>query len=308
MSLNLVGFVKNLLPSFSKSDVESDMEISLEHIPVILEGYTSLEAVTKAAKLNSKENKDVLDTFYKELDVRSGKLKLSRNKSIGQDIVTLFGNAKVNGEYILKEISDSVNDVVMSQALTAYKINLLRVVPHFYFMTRFAMDLLNFIYVKESEHAKLETERSYRLNKKQEEFIVKNMWVFAKIISFYGTDPETFKKEIDSLSEVTIPRDQVDDVVAQLSGDKLDVFNTLPSGFIGSPIYSIRLVFAQWEADRYRSLKDKKKLLELRLLHLKLMQEQGTTDSSVEKEISYLQKTITDHDYKLAKIEESVND
>lgn len=307
MSLNLVGFVKSILPSFSKSDVEADMEISLEHIPVILEGYASLESISKVAKIQNKQTKDLIDTFYKELDTRGNKLKLSRTKAIGQDTVNIFANAKVNGEYILKEISDSINDVVMSQALTAYKINLLRVVPHFYFMTRYAMDMLNFIYVKEAENAKLEVERSYHLNKKQEEFIIKNMWVYAKIVSFYGNDPETFKKEIDSLSDVTIPRDQVDDVVAQLSSDKLDVFSTLPSGFIGSPIYSIRLVFAQWEADRYRSLKDKKKLLELRLLHLKLLQEQGTTDASVEKEISYLQKSITDHDYKLSKIEESVN-
>lgn len=307
MSLNLVGFVKRLLPSFSKSDVEADMEISLEYLPVIIEGYSSLESVIKTAKLQNKQTKDLLDTFYKEIETGS-KLKLGRTKSIGADTVTLMTNAKLNGEYILKEISDSVNDVVMSQALTAYKINLLRVVPHFYFMTRFATDLLNFIYLKETEHAKIETERGFKLNKKQEEFIVKNLWIYAKIVGFYGCDHDEFKKQIDSLSEVTIPQTNVDEIVAQFSGEKLDVFNTLPNGFIGSPIYSIRLVFAQWEADRYRTLKDKKKLLELRLLHLKLVKEQGTTDSSIEKEITHLQKTITDHDYKLSKIEDSLDE
>lgn len=301
MSLNLIGFVKSLLPSFQKSDVETDMEISLEHIPVIIENYSSLGVVIKDAPIQNKQSKDLLKTIYKDLD--KAKVKLSRNNNIGQDMVTLMSNAKVNGDLILKEISDSINDTIMSQALTAYKINLLRCVPHYYFMTRYALDLLNFLYIKEIEHAKLETGKGYAINKKQEEFLVKNAWMFSRLISLYGSDPDHFKKQSESLSNVTVPKDAVEEVVQQFSSDKLDIFNNLPNGFIGSPIYSIRLVFAQWEADRYRSLKNKRKLLELRLLHLKLQKEQGISDSNIESEIIYLQQTVTDMDFKLTKIE-----
>lgn len=301
MSLNLIGFVKSLLPSFQKSDVEADMEISLEHIPVIIENYSSLGVVIKDAPIQNKQSKDLLKTIYKDLD--KAKVKLSRNNNIGQDMVTLMSNTKVNGDLILKEISDSINDTIMSQALTAYKINLLRCVPHYYFITRYALDLLNFLYIKEIEHAKLETGKGYAINKKQEEFLVKNAWMFSRLISLYGSDPDNFKKQSESLSDVTIPKDAVEEVIQQFSSDKLDIFNNLPNGFIGSPIYSIRLVFAQWEADRYRSLKNKRKLLELRLLHLKLQKEQGVSDSNIESEIIYLQQTVTDMDFKLTKIE-----
>ncbi len=303
---NLVGFIKSLiLPSYSKSDIETDMEISLEYIPVIIEHYSSLGVVIKDAPIQAKQSKDLIKDIYKDLD--KSKVKLSRNSNLGQDVVTLMSNAKVNGEYVLKEISDSINDTIMSQALTAYKSNILRTVPHFYFITRYALDLLNYLYIKEVEHSKMETGKGYNVNKKQEEFLVKNAWLFSRLIALYGSDPAHFKKQVESLSDVTIPKDSVEEAVQQFSGDQLDIFNNLPQGFIGSPIYSIRLVFAQWEADRYRSLKNKRKLLELRLLHLKLQKEQGVSDSNIESEIIYLQQSVTDMDFKLAKIEAELN-
>ncbi len=305
MSLNLSSFIKSMLPSFNKSDVEADLEISLEHIPVILENYGSLNSVISVTPIQSKESKDLIKDFYK--DISKVKAKLSRNNNIALDMVTLMTNVKANGDYLLDIISDSINDTIMSQALTAYNANLLRTVPHYYFMTRYAMDLLNYIYVKEVEHSKTEIDKSYKLNKKQEEFLTKNVWVFARLISLYGSDHSHFKKEAESLSDVTIPKDDVETVVQQFASDKLDVFNNLPNGFIGSPIYSVRLIFAQWEADRYRSLKNKRKLLELRLLHLKLIKEQGISDQSTEREIGHLQSTLVDYDFKLSKIEDDVN-
>ena len=92
-----------------------------------------------------------------------------------------------------------------------------------------------------------------------------------------------------------------------MSSGKIDLFDNLPTGFIGSPIYTVGLVFAQWEADRHKELKDKKKLLELRLLHLRLLQEQGKGDANQEKEITYLQRRVTDIDYKVSKIESSLD-
>lgn len=308
MSMNIAGFIKSLLPSFDKSDLESDLEISLESIATIQESYTNIEQITNVAKFQSKAVKELLKEFYKEFGSVKTKFRLAAHENIGADTVNLFKNVKVNGDYLLKEISDAVNDVVVSGALTAYKANLLRAVAHYYFLTRFAMDFANFLYVAEAEESGMELGKDYKLNNKQREFITKNIWIYARMLAVYGQDHEQFKSKIEAIDEITLPKDQVDEVVDVYNADKVDVFDNLPNGFIGSPIYSIRLVFAQWEADRYKNLKDKKKLLELRFLHLKLMKEQSQSDVNVEKEIEYLQKRITDIDYKLAKIEESVND
>lgn len=306
MSMNLTGFVKSLLPSFDKSDLETDMEISLDEISVITESYTQLEEIFKVSKPESKEVKDLIKEFYKELKEVKPKVKLAPVENLAADTLTLMKNVKINGDHLLKEISDSVNDVVVSQALTAYKVNLLRSVAHYYFMTRFATDLVNFIYVSEADHAGMELTKEYKLNPKQKQFITKNLWIYARMLAVYGNEHTHFQDKLSSVGEITIPKDSVDEAVSVYEVDKIDVFNNLPQGFVGSPIYTIRMIFSQWEADRYRSMKDKKRLLELRYLHLKLMKEQNQSDINIEKEIMHLQKRLTDLDYKLAKIESDV--
>jgi len=306
MTLNIASFIKSLLPSFDKSLIESDMEISLESIGTILEIYTSLEDVFKVVPLASKESKDITKEFYKEFSSVKTKVRLSHNKNIASDTLVLFKNAKINGEYVFKEISDAINDIIVSQALTAYKANLLRSVGHFYFMTKFALDLSNYFYVTEAENGGIDLNKEYKLNKKQKEFITKNMWIYARMLALYGENHDVFKDKLDKIDEITLPKEEVDDVVDVYNSDKVDMFNNLPSGFIGSPIYSIRLVFAQWEADRYRKLRDQKKLLELRYLHMKLLKENGSSDINLEKEIEHIQKRITDLDYSISKIEQSV--
>lgn len=307
MSLNIVGFIKKLLPSFSKSDIETDMEISIEAISVINDIYISLEEIYKILPPSNKEVKNIIKEFYKEIGHIKHKVKLSINKNIATDILILFKNIKINGDYLFKEITDSVNDVVISEALTAYKANILRSVGHYYFMTKFAIDLSNFIYVCEAENGNIDLNKEYKLNKKQKEFITKNIWIFARMLILYGETHEVFKSRLDDINEITLPKDQVDDVIEIYNSDKLDLFNNLPVNFIGSPIYSIRLIFAQWEATRYRALKDKRRLLELRYLHMKLLYEQGRSDINMEKEIEHLQSRMTTLDKEIYDIEKDIN-
>jgi len=79
------------------------------------------------------------------------------------------------------------------------------------------------------------------------------------------------------------------------------------SGFVGNPIYRIRLVVAKWQNDRYESAKAKKQQLELRLLYLQ-MQKDNTTDPSVVKEIERLQTRIENYDRYLREVEENISE
>lgn len=306
MNLNIAGFVKKLLPSFSKSDIETDMEISLEAISTVNDIYTSLEEAYRVAPPASDEATKVIKEFYKEIGQVKHKVKLSPNKNIASDILILFKNIKTNGDYLFKEISDAINDVVISQALTAYKANLLRAVGHYYFMTKFALDLANFFYVTEAENGDHDLNKEYKLNKKQKEFITKNIWIFARMVALYGESHEVFTDRLKDITEVMLPKEEVDNVVDIYNAEKIDMFNNLPNEFIGSPIYSVRLIFAQWEATRYRALKDKRRLLELRYLHMKLMRENGQSDANMEREIEHLQSRITTMDKEIYDIEKEI--
>jgi hypothetical protein len=305
MSLNIFGFVAKMLPSVSRSDAEVDMEISLEAAASVVDIYTQLSQVQEATKFNSKAAVKLVGEFLKELGDAKPDVKLPTSKKLADVTLTLFKNVLANGAIITKELEDIKSEVIVSQAITASKASILRAVAHYYFMTKYAMDFVNYLTLLEAEHGGVELPRDAQLNKKQVEYINQNLWIYARLLAVYGSDSDKFLSRLSAIQDYQITKDSVDEASVMTSG-KIDLFDNLPTGFIGSPIYTIGLVFAQWEADRHKELKDKKKLLELRLLHLRLLQEQGRGDANQEKEITYLQKRCTTLDYKLVKIEESV--
>lgn len=310
MSLNLTSFIKALPISYGKSDIETDMEASLENVPFILENWTKLSALAELengdAMFHSKEAKDLVEEFWKVFGKSKPKIKLNKRKGLTNSICLLFENVRVNGEWLLGEISGGLNDVVMSQALNTFNANLMRSVPHFSFLTKYAMDLLNYLYIKETEYAGIELESDAKMKKVQEKFVTDNMDNFAKLIAVYGDEPKHFEKTMNTITRFKVPQDRIEEIVETHKGSNIDLFDNLPSGFVGSPIYSIRLIFAEWSANRHKRNKDLRKLLELRLLHYKLAREQGNGDVNTEKEIAYLSKRIESLDYTIAKQEEGV--
>jgi hypothetical protein len=308
MSINIAGFVKRLLPTLSKSDMESDLEVSLSSLKVVLSTYEDIKAVYAVGEFKAPKAKALLASWYKEFNAAKSDIRLAGGKHFAADLVTLIKNVEQNGEYLRKEVADIANEVIVSKALSAYKSNVLRAVEHYFFLSRYALDLANLLYVLEAQHGGVELSKSACPNAKQVKFVEDNIWIFARIMSVYGQEFGKFKAKLDGLSMVVINQDQMEEALGTYSHSKLDLFDNLPAGFIGSPIYSVRLVWVQWEADRYKQLKDKKKLLELRSLHLKLIAEHGGGDVNTERELEYLQKRITDIDYKVAKVEESARD
>lgn len=308
MSINIAGFVKRLLPTLSKSDLESDLDVSIDSLSVVVSAYQDLKQTYEVVKFKSPKSKELIDLWYKEFKLEKSGLKISSTKNFANDMVTVFTNMTHNVQLVKKEVEDISNEVIVSQALTAYRSNILRAVEHYFFATRFALDFLNHLYTLEAIHGGIDLVKEARPNAKQTEFVEKNLWIFARIVSVYGQTPENFSNLLEDISKITINQTNVEDALDVYRNTKIDMFDDLPSGFMGSPIYTVRLIFSQWEADRYKQLKDKKKLLELRSLHLKLLNEQGTGDMNTERELTYLQKRITDIDYKISKIEGSVRD
>lgn len=306
-TLNIFGFVSKLLPSISKSDSEVDMELSMEACASVIDLYTQLAQTQEAADFKSKAGTALVKEFFKELSSTKPQTKLPTQKSFAHTTLALFKNVLANGEKITKELEDIKSEVIVSQAISAAKASILRAVAHYYFMSRFALDFANYLMILEAEHGGVELSRDAQLNKKQVEYIEKNLWIYCRLLAVYGSDTDKFMDNLSSIENFQITKDSVDDA-SVMQSSKVDLFTNLPSGFVGSPIYTVGLIFAQWEADRHKELKDKKKLLELRLLHLRVMQEQGRGDANSEKEIAYLQKRCTDLDYKIAKIEQSVEE
>lgn len=305
MSLNIAGFIRRLIPTLSRSDSEVEMDISVQELQQSIQVWKDLASVYASAKWTHKESLSTVQHFYKELPEVPG-VKLGSQKSFASDVSLLLGNCLINAEVIRKLLADISNEVIVSQALTAARANVLRAVGHYFFIARYAMDLANRLYILESEQAGVQLTKDATLNNKQIHFVRDQLWIFCRMLAAYGQDPVKFQQAMDGLSMVQLPQEAFDEASGWAEAHKVDFISNLPDNFIGSPIYTVRLIIAQWQADRYRHMKDKKKLLELRALYLRALQEQGRADVQMEKELAYLQKRVTDLDYKIAKIEESV--
>lgn len=303
--MNIFGFVAKMLPSVSRSDAEADMEISMEAVTSVLDVYTQLAQTQTATKFNSKIGVKLTQEFEKELRDAKPATRL-HGKTLAELSLELFKNVQVNGVQITKELEDIKSEVIVSHAISASKASILRAVTHYYFMTKFAMDFANYLIMLEAEHGGVELPRDAKPNKKQVQYIEDNLWIYARLLAVYGSDSDKFLSRLSEIESYQITKDSVNDALG-VSANKIDLFNNLPDGFIGSPIYTVGLIFAQWEADRHKELKDKKRLLELRLLHLRVLKEQGNGDANTEKEIALLQTRCTNLDYKLAKIEQDLD-
>ena len=78
------------------------------------------------------------------------------------------------------------------------------------------------------------------------------------------------------------------------------------SGFIGNPIYHIRLFLTDLEINKYKSLEDEKRLLELKLAELKAKQ-QGTDDPKLKQQIEFYENEIKKTEDKINVILKDVN-
>jgi ribosomal protein S4 len=67
----------------------------------------------------------------------------------------------------------------------------------------------------------------------------------------------------------------------------------------------VRLVIADWQNARYASNADKKKMLELRLLHLRMLADKKESPQ-LENEIKYLEKRIDNITHNMREVEESL--
>lgn len=77
------------------------------------------------------------------------------------------------------------------------------------------------------------------------------------------------------------------------------------SGFIGNPIYHLRMWWADFQHSRYESLKENKAATEAILLDLRLKKE-GTNDPNLDKQIKYYEEKLESMQYKISQYEDEL--
>lgn len=303
--MSIFTFVKKLLPRIDRMTVAEDLRTTEKEADgIILPAWNSAADHFKVNKPASSEFEEMNALFYRHYDMR----KANKAQNFVQDIARRVSILHDNIVYLQSVIDKHLEKDIITEGLTAKNAFILRSASNLSLTTRYLLALLNYLYTVEAKHHDIGLEPSLEISKAELKYVDQNFVRFVKLFSEYTIPNKDFKALISELPEVFLAQQNDQAASGFFKSNELDPFERYGlSGFVGNPIYRIRLVVAKWQNDRYESAKAKKQQLELRLLYLQ-MQKDNTTDPSVVKEIERLQTRIENYDRYLREVEENISE
>lgn len=284
--MNIIETIRSFIPYFKKDTLLEDLDITLQLIPECIIAYKKAEDDFP----NKFKNNIVsgLSTDYFR-DIRT-KIKGSKNNLIS-DILLRLENTQVNLKSIEKLATELLENDIIKEGLTAKKANYIQVASYGSFIAEFSLDLLNYIYILET-YNKSSNNIPGDLPKGKKEYIHLNIYEFGRILNILGKENKDFIQDIDKIPEIVINETTEKTVLSVYGNDKLNLFgNSIRSGFEGNPIYHVRLMIAEYQANKFKRNKDLLQQLQLRKLDLE-SQSRNEISPSVQKQIELISDRI----------------
>lgn len=301
--MKLISVVQAFLPHIDKNKVLEDLRVTTAEIENFgLASYSHASDYFKTNKIKSLADKNLGEVFYRNFDVQGA----PKQSSFVADIARRLVFIKDNTDYVLALAEELYERDIINEGLTAKKAVLLRAASNLSFISRFSIDLLNLVYVNEAIEANAAVEESMQLSPAAIKHVNDNVANFARLLSDYGIPNKKFSNIILGIPDVVVNAKTADSLKGLYKEQDIDPFTSVfKAGFTGNPIYHLRMQVAEWQSNRYKANKDKKKVLELRLLHLRMLQE-GKNDAKLEQEINYIQGRVDKINRYLVEVEDSV--
>lgn len=213
----------------------------------------------------------------------------------------VLSDIAINEPGIVKLIKSVVGSTVTDKTVTVKELATCHLVDNIVYINQFAIDFFTYIAC---------TVGGVELNKKIRERIISSAVGFAKLIELYRKPK--LKNLIDSLPKTSASSvKELIDVPEGISSTILKDTNNghdlgmVSASFSGNPIYHLRLVFADWDHDKYEARKAKKALFDNIILDYKL-QLQGNYDPKLEQQIKWYEGEVLKLEYEISKYEQSL--
>jgi hypothetical protein len=270
-----------------------------ELVQIAIPSYEEANLYFGNKKFTSKSALDLVAVFERNYRSRLGKRTVSVVEEIGEALKVVYSNLKATED----AIETLVSKTTLTETITARKAVLVRMAEQMSYVSRMSIDFLNLIYTYEQIEANVEYAEVTVFQKKH---VIPNIALFAKVLEAHTFSPADFKRKVDNIPEIIIDKDGFDAASSIYKRELIDpIDGPMLQGFEMNPIYHFRLMIAEWQANRYKSYKEKKKLLEVKLLRLRLLRE-GKRDPKLDKEIDYIESLVGKLEYSMSKMEEDV--
>lgn len=300
--MKIINFIKSLLPRMEKDQILEDMRVTIDEFDkTVSPNFQHASDFFRSNKFRSDANKELSDLFYRKFEGKGG-----RQPNFISEVARRLPFLKENAEFVLAQIEELLEKDIIAEGLTAKKAILIRAASQLSFISRFSSDLLNVVYVNEASACGADIEESMRLAPAVVKHVQSGLMTYASYVSDYGIPGKEFQDYLKNVPEIVLSSRSESSIVGMYNEKDIDPFTSgYVSNFTGNPIYTIRLVFAEWQAGRYKANRETKRMLELRLLHLKLLQEKKN-DPKIENEINYIQSRVDKLQRYLREVEDSL--
>lgn len=284
--MSFIAYLKSFLPQFSKDRVSELARINQSEIDtLVIPSYKEAEMGLRGRNFKSKSIQDFSNVFKQNVGMSNG-------DNIVTAILKAMERVSANNKYVSEKTDNTFESEIVIAGVSVLKVNLIRLLELNSFVSRYAMRFLNYIYILETEATNADPRYTKdSLSMGEIAWLEKNFLDFCFALRAVSKSEKEVTKLIDNIPDVVLG-DSAEMMIQTIGEAKTDPFNTkIIAGFTSSPIFHVRLIVAQYQANRYKEQKELKAILELRLLNLKNSQ-QGKPDASVEKQIVYIQSRV----------------
>ncbi len=287
------------MPRFTKDRLTEDARITLSELETIaIPAYGSALTILKPRSFSSSIVKDMEKTYKRNVKSAGSSNLL---EAINDGLEVMLKNHKIIQDYVEKVFEDEV----ISAGVSVLKVNLIRLLELHSFCTRFSLKLLNYIYVLET--AEVQANDKYvkeSLSAGEIKWLDENFLTFCFAMGACTKSPKSVTDTLNAIPDLILS-EGAEAAIASVGEAKADPFNVATLGFSSSPIFHVRMVVANFQANRYKEKKELKTILELRLLNLKRNMEKNP-DAALEREIEYVQSRVDRLDHYIREVEGSV--
>lgn len=283
--MDIVKFAKGFLPRIGKDDVMEDIRVTIQALEdEVIPSYNQAAVFFNTHKLKSAENLMISSDFRAKADYRGPK-----QSTIIGEINAMLPAVLENLKYMDKQLSTLLERDLLSDAMTARKAIMLRAVESIDFATGYALDLLNVFYHNES--MEVQKSSAIEMDRVTRDRVKKNAGYFGYVLSDYARPNDKIKTIIAKVPDVMLNAGD-EGAVSAFNLERYDDFQSSAISFFNrSPIFVIRMAIAEWQNNRYHAAVEKKKVLELRLMHL-TGQREGQNNPALEKQIEVQQRRV----------------
>lgn len=295
--MNVLQFLRSMLPSFKRNDVSERLRAIREDlINQTIPPYETAAADFRNHSAKSKVFIEFDKAFLKGVD------SAFKGNFIEQSHLILK-NLQANFDFIENLVDDNYSQDIVVAGITYKRAQILQYIAIAGFAVDYARRVLLYVLASEA-NVKARTLTDGKERPIPEiKWLETNRGAYFRAMTVLAVKERDLSAMFNNIPDITVSDDVESTADATLMRQKIDPmnFNVIPIG--ANPFHFIGVRWANWQVAKYQRAKEEKRALEFRLEQLR-GQRSGEEDPRLERSIAYYEDEVNRLASKISKMEE----